>query len=301
MDHRERWLTEDGRRTAAKVLRRLSWRRSLDGLGLPTVDGRIDLRGFTLAEPGFTPVQAAGLTVGVADRPLPELRKARLRGVDLSGARLRHFTLIDPQFEDCLLRGADLTNFGAWRGSFERCDLSGATITGTVLSARHRGTGTTWRDCTFDDLTMTGALVDGATFERCTFDRTRIAEMFFKRCAFTACRMSGELEDVTFVGPAALTDLDLRGCRLVDVSFTGMRLSGVRLPIRDSLTVVPDATGILSRLQAAGHPELEFWVGYQLQHHTPGDDLYLDYDSLQAIVGDTGIALIRDAVARATS
>ena len=301
MGNRERWLTEDGRRTAAKVLRRLSGRRSLDGLGLPTVDGRLDLRGFTLAEPGFTPVQAAGLTAGVPDSPLPELRRSRLRGVDLSEARLRHLKLVDAHFEDCLLRGADLTNLGTWRGEFDRCDLSGADLTDAVLSARHRGTGTTWRDCTFDDLTMNGVVVDGATFERCTFDRVRIAGMVFERCAFTACRISGEIENVTFTGagPSAMIDLDLRGCRLTDVSFTGLRLSGVRLPARDSLTIVPDATGILGRLRATGHPELDFWAGYQLKHHAPGDDLFLDYDSLRGIVGDPGTALIRDIVSRA--
>jgi len=314
MAFRERWLSQDGRQTAKKVLRRLRWGRSLDGLGLPTVDGRLDLRGFALPEAELTPVEAAGMQVQVATGKFPELRKIRLHGADLTGASLRHLGLTDATLTDCVLRDADLTHFRTWRCTFTDCDLSGAVLTDAVLSSRHRGTGTTWRNCTFNEVTLDGVVAEGGDFEGCVFERVRMANMVFNGCSFTDCRITGVLDNVTFTGanqppgtrPVTMANLDLRDCRLTNVGFAGLRLSGVLLPPRDSLAVVPGATKVLAEIKSAiardpgEHEFLEFWAGYKLKHHGPDDDLFLDYEYLGESAGESGVALVREAASRAS-
>jgi uncharacterized protein YjbI with pentapeptide repeats len=276
------------------------------------VDGRIDLRGFVLPGVDFTPVEAAGMKVAVATGKLPEIRKATLRRVDLSESSLRHLGLTGVRFEDCLLRGADLTHFRAWRCRFEGCDLSGADLTDAVLSGPDRSDGTTWRDCTFGNLVLDGVIAEAADFQGCAFDQVRIANMIFKHCSFTDCRITGSLENVTFTGanpppgarPTTLTNLDLRDCRLTDVAFAGLRLAGVRLPARDTLAVVPRAAKALAEIRSAvaakpgEYPFLEFWADYKLKHHGPDDDLFLDYEYIRESAGEAGEALVRDVISR---
>ncbi len=314
MGFRERWQSEDGRRTAGKVLRRLRWGRSLDGLGLPTVDGRLDLRGFTLDEPSFTPVSAAGLTVDVAQGKLPEFRKLRLRGVDLSDARLRHLRLTDARLEDCVFRDADLTDFRAWRCRLDTCDLGGADLTGAVLSARHRGSGTTWRNCSFDRTVLDDIDAEGAVFEGCAFEHVVIDSVVFDGCSFLDTRVTGSLVNSTFSGsnpprgaePATMSNFDLRDCRFTGVDFVGLKLSGVQLPQQESVVVLPRAGKLLEQLRAviAAQPGdnryLTFWTDYHLNLLRPDDDLYLDYDRISRNTDEQGVALVRDVVASAT-
>jgi uncharacterized protein YjbI with pentapeptide repeats len=249
-----------------------------------------------------------------ADMPQLELRKIRLHGADLTGASLRHLGLTDATFTDCVLRDADLTHFRTWRCTFTDCDLSGAVLTDAVLSSRHRGTGTTWRNCTFNEVTLDGVVAEGGDFEGCVFERVRMANMVFNGCAFTDCRITGVLDNVTFTGanqpagtrPVTIANLDLRDCRLSNVGFAGLRLSGVLLPPRDSLAVVPGATKVLAEIRSAiardpgEHEFLEFWAGYKLKHHTPDDDLFLDYEYLRESAGESGVALVREAASRAS-
>ncbi|MFI5889956.1 pentapeptide repeat-containing protein [Actinoplanes sp. NPDC051513] len=311
MGHRERWLSADGQRTAAKVLRRLRWGRSLEGLGLPTVGGRLDLRGFALPEPDFTPVRAAGMTVEVASGKLPEFRKLRLRGVDLTGSRLRHLRLTDARLEDCLLREADLTDLRAWRCWFDNCDLAGADITDAVLSARHRGAGTTWRNCSFESPALDGISAEGAEFQGCAFERVAMTSVVFDGCGFTDCRVTGSLVNVTFSGsnpprgakPATMTNFDLRDCRLTDVDFMGLRLAGVLLPPQESVVVLPHAGKLLDAIRSAiaGNPEyryLNFWVDYRIKHHEADDDLYLDYDEIRQNADERSVTLLREVISR---
>jgi uncharacterized protein YjbI with pentapeptide repeats len=102
------------------------------------------------------------LTVGVAAGKLPEIRKARLTWVDLSGARLRHLRLTGVRFEDSLLRGADLLDFGARRSWFDRCDLSGADLTDSVISVWEGRVGNVWHNCSFNALVLDGVVAKGA-------------------------------------------------------------------------------------------------------------------------------------------
>jgi uncharacterized protein YjbI with pentapeptide repeats len=219
MEHRQRWLSEDGQRLAAQVVKRLRRGKSFEGLGLPNVEGRLDLRGLSLPEPEFTPHQVGRLTVGVAAGKLPEIRSARLHGLDLRGSRLRHLRLLDVRMVDCDLSGADLTDFAAWRSTFEGCDLSGADLTDALLSSLHKGVGNVWHRCRFNASKLDGIVANGAEFRDCTFENVTLANMVFGGCTFVDCRMTGSLNDVAFYGtepdsgckqPATMENFDLR-------------------------------------------------------------------------------------------
>jgi uncharacterized protein YjbI with pentapeptide repeats len=318
MEHEQRWLSEDGQRLAAQVIKRL-WRgKSLDGLGLPTVKGRIDLRGLSLPEPEFTPHQVGRLTVGVAERKLPEIRKARMQGLDLRESRLRHLRLLDVRMVDCDLSDADLTDFAAWRSTFEDCDLSGADLTDALLSSLDKGVGNVWHNCRFNASKLDGIVAKWAEFRGCSFENVTMADMVFGGCSFIDCRMTGSLNNVAFYGTepdghgkqsATMENFDLRDCQLTAVDFTGLRMSGVRLPPNGRVVILPGATRVLEGLRSAlaGMPDSEVvlylssQVDYLLKHVQPDDDLYLDYDNISMGGGEASVAMLKDLVAQAAS
>jgi uncharacterized protein YjbI with pentapeptide repeats len=146
------------------------------------------------------------LAFNIANGKLPEIHKARLRGLDLSESRLRHLRLFRVRLEDCDLRGADLTDFHAWRSEFERCDLSGADLTDGMLSTSERGEANAWRDCRFDALVLDGVIAKGAEFQRCGFEHVKWQNMVFAGCSFVDCRVTGSLENVIFYGTDTESD-----------------------------------------------------------------------------------------------
>jgi hypothetical protein len=318
MDYEERWRSKDGQRLAARVVRRLRRGGSLDGLGLPTVDGRRDLRGLSLPEVGSTPLQIGRLTFGVAAGKLPEIRGARLRGLDLRGSRLRHLRLTDVRWEDCDLRGADLADFAAWGSTFDGCDLSGADLTEAMLSTWYEGAGNVWRNCRFDSVELDGIVAKWAEFRDCSFENVTMSNIVFEGCSFVDCRVTGSLNLVSFYGTGpedddkpsvTMENFDLRQCDFTTVDFTGLRLSGVRLPPNDRVVIMPGATRVLERVRSvlAAMPDsevvhsLSFQVDYRLKHVKPDDDLYLDYDNISMGGGEASVAMLKDLIAQAAS
>lgn len=309
MGYRERWLSKDGQRLVSKVLKALQRGRSLDVLGLGAVEGRVDLRGLTLAEPASSPLQVGGLAFNLVDGRLPEIHKARLRGLDLTGSRLRHLRLHEVGFEDCVLRDADLTDFKAWRSSFERCDMAGADLTNGTLSWWDRGVGNVWQDCRFDAIEFNGVVAEGADFRACSFEHVRWENMVFTGCTFTDCRVAGSLRNVAFYGtnvrpdvkPPTMTNFDLRECQFDQVAFVGLRLAGVQLPPRDSVVILSHGGRVLESLQsrlAGGTGDaadaISRMIKNIIKHVGPDDDLYLDYATVRRAGGEPAVALLRE-------
>ena len=91
----QRWLGPEGERLTEQVFRKLRMAESLDGLGLGTIEGRVDLRGITVAQPVVVhEFDAAGLRV----QQRGELTK-------LTGVTLRNLDMSRSQLPDILLNG----------------------------------------------------------------------------------------------------------------------------------------------------------------------------------------------------
>jgi uncharacterized protein YjbI with pentapeptide repeats len=232
-----RWQSQEGAKLAEEVYSRIASGQTLTGLGLDLVDGRLDLRGFTL----LTGPAPAGRGAGQQRQSRPAtrmVRDARLVGLDLSEARLDHLRLFNCRVENCRFDRAQLDDLRIWgtvfvQSSFVRTRLTGATLgSGTEHAARN-----VWQDVDFSGASMRGAVVDQAVFSGCDFGQAKIDKLEFRQCEIVDCRFAGKLRDVIFYGratsqgpasppfervdlSAAVLDMcEFDGCRFADSTF----------------------------------------------------------------------------------
>jgi uncharacterized protein YjbI with pentapeptide repeats len=211
----DRWCTRDGVTAARAILDRLAAGADLADLRLPTVDGRLDLRGLP-AGGLFT----EGGTLSDADLSHCSLSSAHLDGVRwtrcrLDGADLSAAVLTDVAIGDSTLRRADLREALVVRSSWESVDVTGA-------KSRHLA-------------------VERTTFTRQTFPA--LAKVEFVACSFVDCRFAGPLSDVRFLGrgaePAVLRRTTFESSDFRYAEFDGMEFDDVTFPDDGALVVVP--------------------------------------------------------------
>jgi uncharacterized protein YjbI with pentapeptide repeats len=146
---------------------------------------------------------------------------ARLRDVDLSGARLRGLRLVDVVVE----RG-NLANTAAHELSLRRVALTGARLTGA------QWTGGTIADAAFRDCRIDLATFAGTTFERVTFDGCLLAQADFREALLRSVRFDGcDLTEADLAG-VRIDRCELRGCTLDGLAGTE-RLRGAAMPWAD--------------------------------------------------------------------
>lgn len=221
----DRWRTGDGRASAVEILRRLADGGSLRGLELPTVDGRLDLRGLPAGG-----LESEGAEVTGADLSYCTLAEASLDGVHWSQCRFDGADLLSAVFRggsmtDCTLRRADLRDVRVVDARWDSVDLSGA-------KPKHfRSERTAFTDCTFSAL----------------------AKVKFTACSLTDCRFTGSLNDTRFLGrgaSAVLRNVTFSSSDFRYAEFDGVDFDNVTFPEDDSLIVVP--RGFRAVAQRAG-------------------------------------------------
>jgi uncharacterized protein YjbI with pentapeptide repeats len=146
---------------------------------------------------------------------------ARLRDVDLSGARVRGLRLTDVAID----RG-NLANTAAHELSLRRVVLTGARLTGA------QWTGGTISDAAFRDCRIDLATFAGTTFERVTFDGCLLAQADFRDALLRSVRFDGcDLTEADLAG-VRIDRCELRGCTLDGIAGVE-RLRGAALPWAD--------------------------------------------------------------------
>lgn len=180
-------------RDADQVWRRLAAGAGLDGLGLGAVDGRVDLRG--IGPPAFP---------WTAKDPLPLLRSAGLRGLDLTNARLPNFRLIDCRIEDCVLDGAELEDWRLWGTEVRECSFRQATLDAGMGGDR-RGANT-WERVDFSGGDLRGSSHTHEEYRDCDFFGARLKRVDFNGSRHVRSRFSGLLFDVEFRRDASGVD-----------------------------------------------------------------------------------------------
>ena len=192
--YRNRWLTPPGAALAAEVVARLASSRSLAGLDLDTVDGRVDLRGLV------APTGAVDrLRLGV------ELRGATLRTLDLSAAELPHLRLFNCSVVECRFDRAACEDMRIWGTTVTRCTFRGARLPKIILgSGSQHGPPNVWESIDFSNAAMRGAVAREAIFRHCDFSAAKIDKVEFRQCEFLDCRFSGKMRDVIFDGRATI-------------------------------------------------------------------------------------------------
>jgi uncharacterized protein YjbI with pentapeptide repeats len=249
---RRRWDTPEGQAMTRQVLQRIrpsSWplRRGLDGLGIERHGGRLDLRGFKTVLP-----RSAGLVQApdgdlVFERleGLTELEGLRLRGIDFSGAELRHLRLTKCVLEDCLFDYADCRDWRLWRCKVVHCSFVRSDLRDAALGTGPEGGRNTWHGADFSGADLRGSVLHQARFNECTFADTRLDGTAFERCDIAQCRFDGRLANVSFDGrhlrkePAPIEiEADFSKAYFHNVDFTGYTLCKAALPVDNDIYVV---------------------------------------------------------------
>ncbi len=236
----ERWLAPEGTRLAEAVADALRRDRPLARLGLGTHDGRVDLRGIRFGAPKVTDRREIGrFHVEQLDRPL-RLEKARLEGLDLTGAFVPGLYLDRCVVRDCVLDGAFAQKWAVFAGeiadtSFAKADLRSAG----PLGAWHKRRPTTYTRCTFAGADLRGANVGVTDFVDCDFSHARLDNVELDEAGLVGCRFAGPLRDVVFgsthhgtkrPGPNPFARNDFGDAVLDYTAFRGLDLTGCVLP-----------------------------------------------------------------------
>lgn len=218
-DLAERWRAGDGVTSARDVVRRLAEGNSLDGLGLSTVDGLLDLRGLP-----------AG---GMASTG------ARLTGLDLSYASFREAHLENVHWRQCRFDGVDLSAAVLLHGSLVESTMRRADLREVFVA------GAEWRE-----VDLVGSKSRHFAAERTRFTHTTfpaLSSVTFNRCSFDGCRFLGGLSSVRFLGrqtrddlsPAVLRRVSFFSDNLRYAEFDGMEFEDVNFPASGAILVIP--------------------------------------------------------------
>ena len=234
---------------AALVWRRLAENGSLEDLGLPSVDGRVSVRGLATPNPA-TLQQYTTAFAHVAELDgVVTLRSAHLVGVDFSNTQLAGLRLVDSEIENCRFDGAVCRDWKMWGTRFARCsfrhvDFRGAAFGGVGESGRRN----VYELVDFAEADMRKTVHASALMSDCMFHDTRLAGVDFQGTVFRNCEFAGTLEGVLFYRsafrgegqpPNEMAGVDFRNALLRDVEFRGLDLNqGVKWPDNDDLIIV---------------------------------------------------------------
>jgi uncharacterized protein YjbI with pentapeptide repeats len=164
--------------------------------------------------------------------PGASVEHARLRDVELTGARLRGLRLLDVAVE----RG-NLANTAAPELALRRVDIAGARLTGAQWTA---GTiaDTTFRDCRIDLATFPATTFERVVFEDCLLAQADFRDALLRSVRFERC----DLTEADLAG-VRIDRCELRGCTLDGLAGVE-RLRGAAMPW-------PDVVGNAALLAAA--------------------------------------------------
>ncbi|GAA3770998.1 hypothetical protein GCM10022225_67650 [Plantactinospora mayteni] len=238
---KRRWTTADGRELVRAAERRLRDRQPLDGLGLESIDGRVDLR--------FIPL--------TADFSL--LDGVELRRLDFSGAMAANLRFVDSVIADCRFDSADC-QFWHLRAclvmdtSFLKADLRNAT-----LGEWYQGRGNRYRSVHFGSARLRNATTSAATYEDCDFAFAELERVNFWQSSLIRCTFAGPLRDVVFDGRLLgegkpdgnpMLEVDLTEAVLDGCDFRGVSFDSVRLPNDPQVVLIRDKA-LMERAAAA--------------------------------------------------
>lgn len=245
------------------VLGRLQTGASLAGLGLATVDGRVDLRGLSSEPPVQLKRTEAALVGGATYEIARTGRRMSLKGVDLvnldlSGSTLPALVLTDCRIRNCRFDRADLTSSAFYGVSFEDTSFERSSMRDVALGGRDHGRPTTYTGVSFVRSTMLGCYPLHAEFTDCDFSNAELKGVEFHDARFTRCRFAGRLDEVRFSGARrylglfghieTLIDVDFSRCEFRWVELAELNLDRVQLPSNERHIVVPQPRCVLRRL-----------------------------------------------------
>ena len=212
--------------------------RGLEGLGLGSHAGRVDLRGLLAPVPSrLRRFESQGWFVEVLG-DLITFRNVQWRGLDLSGAQLPGLRFFGSRLADCRLDGANCHDWRLWDTEVADCSFARASLREAAVGTWHEDRRNAWRRVDFTRADFGVRTCWEAVFEDCDFSGAKMTGVEFSQCSLTRCRFAGQLRRVVFDGrdlpgrpaPAPMSKVDFAAATFTDVTFLGFGLEDVTLP-----------------------------------------------------------------------
>lgn len=279
--------------------------KPLDGLGLETRDGRVDVRGLEFSEPTvMRRFQFHGRTIAETDSGV--INAMKCCNLDFSCSRLAGLRLMRCLVENCRFDGCDLQGVRIWGSSFRHVSFKGANFHGSLLGGAQEGVRNAFVEVDFSEANLTGTTYEAAAFERCTFSNAKLVKIDFQSSTFTDCCFEGQLDDVLFYRqgfkgekfpPNEMANVDFSQARLKHVGFRGLVLDRVRLPNDDEHIVLKNFATTLDQmvlaLQAQDDPiakKLVAFIGIKRKWVVPNQAQgHISVPDLADLVGKEGV------------
>lgn len=279
--------------------------KPLDGLGVGTRDGRIDVRGLELPEPTvLRRFQFRGISIAATDSGI--VHEAKWRNLDFSDGKFAGLRLMGGLVENCRFDNCNLQGVRIWATSFRDVSFKGANLRGSVLGGAHDGVRNSFVGVDFSEANLSGTSYQAAAFERCTFSNAKLTKIDFQSSTFKDCRFEGELNDVLFYRhgfkgeqypPNEMVNVDFTGAKLRSVGFRKLVLDRVRFPqddehvvIRNFASSIDQIVGVLSRQNDATAKKLVAFLQIDREWVLPNQvQGVINIRQMAGLVGEEGV------------
>jgi uncharacterized protein YjbI with pentapeptide repeats len=154
----------------------------LNNLGLPQINGRLDLRGIPFYVPLSPPIMGANMT------PI-RLKSNKLVDVDFSWSHMQ-FYMLKMEIENCVFIETQMDSC-----YFTHCKVSNSRFDNALLKASDFGGRSSFSECVFNGTKTrySGVISKFANFKNCSFLNLDWRAMEFAACQFENCIFSGKL------------------------------------------------------------------------------------------------------------
>lgn len=222
-----------------EIWNRLSQGKPLDGLVLPTFEGRIDLRGLAAPDPSLGPVRHVASASVQELSGLTVLRGVHWKGIDASGCRLNSLRFFDSIIEDCVFDEGSCQDWRMWGTRVSDTGFRGTDLRGSALGGVDNGKRNSFRRVDFTRADLRKSAHVSAEMIGCDFADTKLAKVDFQGTVFENCRFAGKLREVSFYRhafrgegfpPNEMRGVDFREAKFHYVEFRGLDMPDVRWP-----------------------------------------------------------------------
>jgi uncharacterized protein YjbI with pentapeptide repeats len=243
----------------AKVWKRLGAGKALDGLGLPTVDGRFDLNGLSAPQPTVAREYQVSRAYAKELTGLVVLRGVTWRRMDFSKAKLDSLRFFDCGIDDCRFDGARCRDWRMWGTRISNTTFRSTDLRDTALGGiGEDGSRNSFHGVDFANADLRGTTFKSASMVGCTF--ANLSGVDFGGTVFVDCAFEGEIHDVLFYRhafrgedypPNEMKGVDFSRATLRHVGFRGLDMDAVRWPADDQHIIVSDYPAALDRVLGA--------------------------------------------------
>jgi hypothetical protein len=230
--------------------------RPLDGLGLPIVAGRIDLRGLSAPRPKVVGEREQGALRVTQLGNLVRIRAAHWSGIDFSNAHLASLRFFDSIIENCSFGAAECSDWRMWGTTVRDTEFRGTNLRESALGGIENGKRNSFIRVSFDEADLRGTTYTSCDMLKSKFLRCNLAKVDFNGAVFSDCVFEGQLDAVIFHDRAfrgeaypanEMANVDFRKASFRHVEFRGLDVDTVRWPEDDNHVLIQDYKATLER------------------------------------------------------